>query len=143
MLPSEQCRLMNRCSGLSIAFANNLKYLVFRRSRPPGGGTLAGRVSASNHIKRERQAEVAGNLEPLSKRHGCSSIRRCGPRPPFCASLIFRDRRAVDFGARTFLSSWPCGSSAGGQQCPRPLGFERRKHSRNWAKTLSRRDIRK
>ena len=59
-----QCQLIRRCVGLSIAFANSLKYLVFRRSHPPGGMTPAWRVSASNDIKRKRKAEVAGNLVP-------------------------------------------------------------------------------
>jgi hypothetical protein len=59
-----QCQLIRRCVGLSIGFLNILKYLVFRRSRPPGGRTLARRVSASNEIKRKRQAEVARNHVP-------------------------------------------------------------------------------
>jgi hypothetical protein len=59
-----QCQLAHRCVGLSTAFVNILKYLVFRRSRPPGGRTLARRVSASNIIKRKRQAEVARKTTP-------------------------------------------------------------------------------
>src|ERR1039458_8708983 len=78
----KQCQLAHRCVGLSIAFVNILKYLVFRRSHPPGGRTLARRVSASNIIKRKRQAEVARNRVPrLPERDGCSSITRFGPRP--------------------------------------------------------------
>src|ERR1017187_3125998 len=60
--PFEQCQLAKRCVGLAVAFVNILKYLVFRRSHPPGGRMLARRVSASNIIKRKRQAEVAGIL---------------------------------------------------------------------------------
>ena len=43
-----QCQLRPRCVQLSIACVNILKYFVFRRSHPPGGRTLARRVSASN-----------------------------------------------------------------------------------------------
>jgi hypothetical protein len=80
-LPSEQGQLMNRCVGLLTTFANI--YIVFRLFHPPGGGMLARRVSASNIIKRKRQAEVARNyVTRLLERHGCSSITRFGPRPP-------------------------------------------------------------
>jgi hypothetical protein len=78
----KQCQLIRRCVGLSIAFVNILKYLVLGRSHPPGGGTLARRVSASNIIKRKRQAEVARNRVPgLPERHGRFSVAHLGPRP--------------------------------------------------------------
>ena len=78
----KQCQLIRRCVGLSMAFVNVLKHLVSRRFHPPGGGMLARRVSASNVIKRKRQAEVAQNLVPrLPDRHNGSSVTRLGPRP--------------------------------------------------------------
>ena len=92
---SKQCQLAHRCVGLSTAFVNILKYLVFRRSHPPGGRTLARRVSASNIIKRKRQAEVARNhanrrsaearlpriaCAPSGSRRGPSARRRSANR---------------------------------------------------------------